>query len=342
MATAPTSGFTTTVSKTTPTVGVVANSSTGVLGSTLTFTATVTGPTNATAPTATGSWNITGVSGITSCSSTTGPVSANNVSTYTCSVVASLAGTYGATLTFAGDSSYNAVSATASTSSTIVASATPSVALISSGAPTLGGSVTFTATVTGSTGAIAPNGVMNWSISGSAGINSCTNTTGPISVGVISTYTCTVITSKSGTYIAQANLVADANYQTASSSALTLTLAKQTPVITLAASANPTLGGITTLTTTVSGVSGAVQSTGAVTWSITDPNSQVVACSNPSGPATLSNVSTYTCTFITSIAGTYHVTSTIAGDTNYIAATSSSVAVDLGVATPTINGDCCA
>src|ERR1019366_4890032 len=94
--------------------------------------------------------------------------------------------------------------------------------------------------------------------------------------------------------------------------------------------------GTTTLTTTVVGISGASQPTGAVSWLITDPNSQAVACTNPTGPVALSNVSTYTCTFTTSIAGIYHVTSTIASDSNYLAATSSSATINLGVATPTI------
>ncbi len=333
-ATAPTSGSTTTVDKSTPSVSVSANTTSATLGSTIIFTATVTGPTAAIAPTAIGAWTITGVSGIPNCGTTTGPSSSANVSTYTCSVVASLAGTYGASFTFAGDSAYNSVTAVASTTTTSVAVATPTVVLSLSGTPTLGGSVTFTATVTGSVGAAAPNGVVNFAISGTAGVNACSSTTGPISVGIVSTYTCTIATPSAGTYIAQANFVADGNYEAASSSASTLTLAKQTPVITLAASTNPTLNGVTTLTTTVSGISGALQSTGAVTWSITDPNSQPVTCTNPTGPATLSNVSTYTCTFTTSVAGTYHITSTIASDSNYLVATSSSVTVSVGAATP--------
>ncbi len=336
LATAPTSGSTTTVAKATPTVGVIANAQAASLGTSITFTATVTGSAAASAPTASGTWSITGVTGVTSCTSTTGPVATTNISTYTCTVVASLAGTYGATFTFAGDSSYNAVAAVVTTSTTAVASDTPTVVLAASGAPSLGGSVIFTATVTGTTSAVAPSGVMDFAISGSAGASSCSSTTGPISVGVVSTYTCTVLTPRAGTYSVQANLAADANYQAASSTALTSTLAKQTPIITLSASANPTLGGVTTLTTTVSGISGALQSTGAVTWSITDPNNQVVACSNPTGPVTLSNVSTYTCTFTTSIAGTYHITSTIAADSNYLSASSSSVSVNVGAIVPSL------
>ncbi len=337
LATAPTSGSTTSVAKATPTVSLIANASSATIGSTITFTATVTGPAAAVAPSATGSWAITGVSGISSCVTTTGPTPSANVSTYTCSVVASLTGTYGATFTFPGDSAYNAVAAVNSSNSTVVATATPTDAIAASGAPTLGGSVTFTGTVTGLSNAAAPSGVMSWSISGSAGSNSCSATTGPISVGVVSTYTCTVLTPSAGTYIVQANLAADANYQAASSNTLTSTLAKQTPIITLAASANPTLNGVTTLTTTITGVSGAVQSTGAVTWSISDPHSGAVVCANQTGPVAISsNVLSYTCTFTTSLTGTYNITSTIATDTNYLTATSSSVSVSVGSATPTI------
>ena len=333
---APSSGATTLVSAATPTVAVVAGVATATLGSTISFTATVTGPANAVAPTGTGVWAVTGVSGVTSCSITSGPSSSTNVSTYTCSVVASRAGTYGATFTYPGDSAYNAVAAVASTTSTTVAIATPTVVIGASNAPTLGGTITYTATVTGSLGAVAPYGAVNWSVSGTGGDTSCPTTTGPNSSGIVSTYTCIISSAQAGTYIVTANFAGDANYGIASSNTLTSTLAQQVPAITVAASGNSTLGGTTTLTTTVTGVAGATQPTGAVTWSITDPASQSVTCSNPTGPLTNSNVSTYSCTFVTSLAGNYVITSRIASDVNYLAATSSAININLGTSVPSI------
>jgi hypothetical protein len=209
------------------------------LGSTIFFTATVTGPTSAIAPSGIGTWSITGASGVTSCALTTGPVGLLNVSTYTCSVLASRAGNYGATFTFPGDSAYNAVGVVASTTTTTVALATPTI-LISSGlTPTLGGSVVFTATVTGSTNALAPAGVMTFTLLGTAGATTCNSATGPISTTNVSVYTCIVLTPRAGTYIATANLAADSNYAAVSSIASTVTLLASAPVITLAASSNP-------------------------------------------------------------------------------------------------------
>ena len=335
-ASALTSGYTTTVSKTTPAVAVTANSGTATLGSTVTFTATVTGPSGANSPVGVGVWAVTGVPAVTTCATTTGPIAASNVSTYTCSFVASVAGTYSATFAFPGDSAYYAVAAVSSSNSTAVAAATPTISVASSGTPTLGGTVTFTATVTGSANAVAPTGTVTWTITGTGGANSCSSTNGPTSAGIVSTYTCTVVTANAGTYVAQAVYDGDSNYVTVTSSATTFTLAKQLPVITVVASSNPTLGGTTTLTTTVYGIANALVPTGAVSWSITDPNNQPVSCTNPTGPSTVTNVSTYTCQFTTAIVGQYSITSTIAGDTNYLAATSSPITLTLGVYTPTI------
>ncbi len=336
LATSPTSGSTTTVSQTAPVISVVANSGTASLGSTISFTATAAGPNGASAPTTGGTWAITGVTGVTSCTTTTGPVQNSNVSTYTCSVIAGVTGTYSATFTFTGGGAYNPMTAVASSSSTTVSSATPTISLTSSGTPTLGGSLTFTTTVTGANNSVAPTGTVNWAISGTAGVTSCSSTGGPSSSGNVTTYTCTVTTSQVGTYIAQANFLGDSNYAAISSTAVTSTIAKQFPTISVTASANPSLGGTTTLTTTVTGVANAVAPSGAVSWTITDPNSATIYCTNPTGPVAVFNVLTYTCSFTTSTAGIYHVSSTVASDTNYQAATSSTISVNLSVATPTI------
>ena len=333
---APTSGTSTVVTGVTPTVVVATTFPTATLGSTIAFTATVTGPANAVTPVATGIWAITGVAGIATCTTTTGPTGASNVATYSCHVVASRAGSYGATFTYPGDSAYSAVLPVASATTTLVVAPAPSIVISSTPAPALGGSVTITATVTGNAGAIAPAGVVNWSVSGTGGLVSCPATVGPNTTGVTSIYTCTIPTAQAGTYIISAAFAGDANYASASSNVLTLTLAKQTPLVTASTSPNPTLGGTTTVTTTVIGVVGATQPTGAVSVAVTNPNSQLLSCINPIGPIVNSNVSTYTCTFLTALAGNYAITSTIATDTNYTAAVSPTMTMSLGTSTPTI------
>jgi hypothetical protein len=163
--TSPQSGASTIVGTATPNISVVANASSATLGSTITFTATVSGPTGAVAPSPIGQWAITNVPGVTTCALTTGPSQTLNVSTYTCSVVASLVGTYSASFIFTGDNSYNVVLLTKSLTSTTVAQATPSVTLAGAPlAPTLGGSETISATVTGPTGSAAPTGNITWAL----------------------------------------------------------------------------------------------------------------------------------------------------------------------------------
>ena len=331
-----TSGSTTSVAKSVPSVTVSANAISGSLGGTITFTATVAGPAAAVAPTAIGSWSIIGVTGVTNCTTTVGPIPVSNVSTYTCSVVASVSGTYQAVFTFPGDSAYTAVAPTTSSNSTVVTAPRPSISLQETGSTTLGGSLLWTVTLTGSSNAVAPTGAMNWSISGTAGISACASTTGPNTLGSVATYTCLLSTPYAGTYTVGATFGGDANYLAQTATPQTITIAKQDPTISLVASANPILGGSTTLTTTVSGIAGAIIPSGAVSWHVTYSDGSTVSCTNPTGPVTQGGVSTYTCQFVTANAGVYQATSTIATDNNYNAATSSIVSVNLSVATPSI------
>ena len=90
------------------------------------------------------------------------------------------------------------------------------------------------------------------------------------------------------------------------------------------------------MTATVTGVASALQPTGAVTFTITDPNSQSVSCSPTAGPTFVSsNVYTYSCNFVTALAGTYRAAATLAADANYLTATSLTTSIVLGVVTPT-------
>jgi hypothetical protein len=99
--------------------------------------------------------------------------------------------------------------------STSVITNTPSVA-VTDNAATVGHSLTFTATVSG-TDAPAPTGAVSWTLGG-PGVSSCSSTTGPVSVGNVATYTCTLVGAGSGTYSATANFGGDANYAAASGS----------------------------------------------------------------------------------------------------------------------------
>ena len=190
----------TTVGKTTATVLVTANASTGLIGSSIAFTATVSGPTNGATPAGVGTWSVTGVPGITACTSTGGPTGSTNVATYTCSINATLAGTYGATFTFAADSNYFAITPTASISTTLVNLGTPTITVVpNSTSVALGSSYIITATVTPPNGGSLPTGAGTWTITGVTGV-SCASTTGPTNGSGSISYTCTVVASVAGTY----------------------------------------------------------------------------------------------------------------------------------------------
>ena len=92
------------------------------------------------------------------------------------------------------------------------AKVSPTISLSSSGTPTLGGTITFTAVVAGLNGESAPSGPLTWSLTGSGGATACIAVDGPIVVGVNATYTCTVATPNSGSYSVQATYAGDVNY----------------------------------------------------------------------------------------------------------------------------------
>ena len=182
-------------------MSVTTSASNVALGGSFTFTATVSGPANGATPTGTGTWSVSGVSGI-SCTTTSGPTataSANSV-TYSCAVLASTAGIYLPVFTFNGDANYSATAPTSGYTTT-VAKATPTVGVVAAAASAgLGSTITFTATVTGPANAIAPTALGSWSITGVSGVTSCTTTTGPVGASNISTYTCSVVATRAGSY----------------------------------------------------------------------------------------------------------------------------------------------
>ena len=163
------------------------------------------GATGVTAPSGNGSFSITGVSGA-SCTSANpvAPTSLNATTvTYSCVVVAHTAGIYVPLFTFNGDANYSATTP-ASGFTTQVAKADPTVAVdVAAGTVNLGQSITFTATVTGPTNAVAPSASnVTWAITGVTGVTTCTSTTGPTPSSNVSTYTCVVVATTAGTYSA--------------------------------------------------------------------------------------------------------------------------------------------
>ncbi len=196
-----------------------ANSATGVVdsasgvstGGSFTLTATVTGP--GVTPTGGISWTVTDPhSQPVNC--TTSTTTLNSGGHATCSIDNALAGTYTATANYLGDSNYDASSGSdpgatvgKAGSSTVVNADTTGIAT--------GGTLTFTASVTGP--GVTPTGGISWTVTdpNSQPMN-CTTSTITLDGG--GQATCSVTNVVAGTYSATANYLGDTNYTSSSGS----------------------------------------------------------------------------------------------------------------------------
>ena len=193
------------------------------------------------------------------------------------------------------------------------------------------------------TGDFIPAGSMNWTVTNPVGV-SVTCTTVPSgedhSGDTIPTnaYACTFPTASAGSYHATANFPGDGNYDAANSSPITIVVPHVTPTITVtgAALSNVYRAPIT-FTAVLTGVTGSVAPTGAITWNVF-LGSTPQTCAANGGPSVTGVNATYTCTINVNAPGTYTGNISFAGDSNYLAvANSSTASVDVGPATPTIS-----
>jgi len=241
---------------------------------------------------------------------------------------------YNASYTATPGGNYASAGSQSDTECFTVTPATPSnVVTNAPTSPTLGQSVTFTATVIGPLGVAQPTGTVTWSVTGSAGASSCTTSTTTLSVTFKATCTINPL-SNAGTYIVSDTYNGDGNYTTATSSADTLSVAQVTPnnVVTNIPP-TPTLGQSVTFTATVTGPPGATAPTGGtVTWTVSGPGG-INSCTTSSTP-TLNGSSQATCVLTVASAGTYSVSDSWGGNSNYNTATSSADTVTVAKATP--------
>ena len=281
------------VSLATPTVSLVSSPNPSTFGASVTFTATL--PSGATG-------TVTFHDGTTSLG--TGTIS-NGVATLTTSSLP--VGTHSITAQYGGNTNFNGATSTAV--SQVVNMATPTVTLASSLNPsTFGASVTLSAAVTtGATGTVTFH-------DGATSLG-----TGTISSGVA---TLTISSLAVGAHSITAQYGGDANFNGATSTAVSQVVNMAASTVALASSPNPSsFGASVTLTATVT--SGA---TGTVTFH--DGTTSLGTGTISSGVATLT---------ISSLAvGTHSITAQYGGDSNYSGATSTAVSQVVNKATSTV------
>ena len=222
------------------------------LGSSVTFTATVAGSSP------TGSVNFTdGGSSIASCAAV-----ALASGKATCSTSGLAVATHSIVANYGGDAN-NAASASATLSQVVNKPASTTTLTSSVNPSTAGSSVTFTATVAGS----SPTGSVNFTDGGSS-IASCA------AVALASgKATCTTSGLAVATHSIVANYGGDANNAASASATLSQVVNKPASTTTLTSSVNPsTVGSSVTFTATVAGSS----PTGSVNF--TDGGSSIASC----------------------------------------------------------------
>ncbi|WP_263357652.1 Ig-like domain repeat protein, partial [Acidicapsa ligni] len=282
-----------TSSNTTPTLTVVSSGTPSTFGVSVTFTATITSGLTGTvrfydAGTSIGTGTISGTT-----------------ATLTMGTLA--AGTHSITASWAGNTTYSAVTSSAITQ--VVNLPRPTLTVATSGTPSnYGGSVILTATIS----------------SGPTGTITFYDGTTSIGTGTISgtTATVTLSTLTPGVHAITAGWAGSTTYAQITSNAITQVVNKATPTLTLSTSGTPSsFNGSVTFTATISG-----GATGAVRFY--DAGTTI-------GSGHI-NGSVATLTMSTLAVGTHSITASWAGNADYAPLTSSAVTQMVNKATPTL------
>ena len=219
----------------------------------------------------------------------------------------------------------------------------------SSTTPTLGDTLTFTATVVPPNSTTpAPTGSIQWTFTQSPASPSCANSSLSTIGGTnTASATCTVSAASVGTYTVSAAYPAQGttgNYGTGSGTGtITVGKAASSTVVTETSSPSPAQPGSTLTFKATIGANPPVASdpepTSTVVWSITGPAGTNPTCPNSqmTAPPGAMGSNTATCTVANAAVGTYTDTATYGGDGNYTAAPAASGSVTVNKATPTLS-----
>ena len=294
------------VNKSATTTTQVSSLNPSTVGASVTFTATVTGA----SPTGTVNFTDGGVS-LAGCSAAA-LTGAGNARTAACTTAALVAGTRSIVAAYAGDAGN--VASTSATLSQVVnkkATTTTQVSSLNPSAP--GASVTFTATVTGT----SPTGTVNFTDGGTS-IAGCA-AVALTGAGNARTAACTTAALVAGTRSIVAAYAGDAGNLASTSTTLSQVVSKNASTTTQVSSLNPsTVGASVTFTATVTGAS----PTGTVNF--TDGGVSLAGCSAVALTGA-GNARTAACTTAALVAGTRNIVSSYAGDAGNLASTSATL-----------------
>lgn len=220
-------------------------------------------------------------------------------------VTLSTAGTYYWQASYSGDASNGPSTSACGTAGEVetVAQVVPTVSVADNASSiSTGGTLIFTATVTGS--GPTPTGTVSWTVTDSSGVSvPCSSTSGPTGSGSVATYTCSIASAVAGTYSATADYPGDSNYGSASGTDDTADVVTATVTLNLSAT-KVTYGHekVEKLSVTVT----PAPPTGTVTISYATTTLCSINLSAGKGSCSLSNAQL--------AAGTYSLVATYAGE----------------------------
>ena len=309
------SAITQTVNKAPTTTALTSSVNPSVFGASVTFTATVTGSNP------TGTVNFKDASTSLSGCSAVAVSGSGNSRIAKCTTSALTAGTHSIVASYGGDGS-NAASSSVALSQVVNSSGSSTSVATSLTPATVGTSVTFTATVTGS----SPTGTVNFK-DGSSSIGGCSAISMSGS-GNVRTANCVTAALAVGTHSITAAYSGDASNGGSTSSAISQTINKAATTTTVVSSANPSsLGDSVIFTASVTGHN----PTGSVNFTdggITLSGCGAVALSGSGGTRTAQ------CTAGGLTAGTHSIVASYGGDGGNLSSSSGTLSQSVQASAP--------